>query len=261
VQLEIEAIVRVTAGSRVGCYQSPSHAGHPEIFNLALRRARGHWVHLLHDDDWVARGFYEALSKGMMQAPEIGAAFCRHTIVDESGHTLQLSFLERETPGVIENWLDRIACSCRLAPPSIVVRREAYERLGGYCPQARSAFDWEMWQRLAAHYPVWYDSSPLAFFRRNRESESARLIATGEQIAHSRGVIQIAQTYLPPEKVTALSRRAGENCALRALEHARVHLDSGHTGAALANIKEAVRCSQSDEFKNKLLSLLASTQS
>ena len=51
VQSEIEAIVRGSAGDRVSCYRSPCQAGHPEIFNLALRRARGYWVHLLHDDD------------------------------------------------------------------------------------------------------------------------------------------------------------------------------------------------------------------
>src|SRR5208283_1990157 len=146
------------------------------------------------------------------------AAFCRHTVVGETGQTVRLSPLERETPGIIHDWLDRIAIWCRLQTPSIVVRRQAYERLGGYCPQAKSAFDWEMWQRIAAGYPVWFEPEPLAFFRLGRESESARLKASGEQIADSRAVIEIARGYLPVAVAGGLMRRAGDYYAMWAIE-------------------------------------------
>jgi hypothetical protein len=75
IQMEIEAKVRSIAGDRVEVHRHPIRAGHPEIFNVCIRRARGLWIHILHDDDWVAPGFYEALQKGIVQAPEIGAAF------------------------------------------------------------------------------------------------------------------------------------------------------------------------------------------
>lgn len=257
---EIEAMVRSIAGDRVVLYRHASRAGHPEIFNVCVRRARGLWVHLLHDDDWVAPDFYEALYRGILEAPDIGAAFCRHTYVDEKGRTLRLSFLEREAPGTIEDWLSRIGCSCRLQTPSIVVRREAYERLGGYCPQAKSAFDWEMWQRLAVHYPVWYEPQPLAFFRESSGSESARLVASGEQIADTRAVIQIARSYLPSAAADTLSRRAAEQYALWAFELARRQLEAGNPGAAMANLQEGIRCSRSDEVTQRLFSLLSRTR-
>lgn len=260
IQKEIEAMVRSIAGDRVVIYLHPIRAGHPEIFNICVRRARGHWVHILHDDDWIAPGFYEAIRCGIHRAPEIGAAFCRHTNVDEHGRPFQLSFLERETPGLIEGWLDRIAVSCRLQTPSVVVRREAYERLGGYCPQARSAFDWEMWQRISVHFPIWYEPRLLAFFRHYGESESGRLRANGELIADTRTVIEIARSYLPPEKADALSRNAGEGYALWALELARRQLEAGNLAGALANIREGILCSRSDEVKYKLFSLLSVAQ-
>lgn len=260
IQMEIEAMVRAIAGDRIEVYLHPIRAGHPEIFNICVRRARGHWVHILHDDDWIAPGFYEALCSGIHQAPEIGAAFCRHTHVDERGRGVRLSFVERETSGIIEGWLDRIAVSCRLQTPSIVVRREAYERLGGYCPQARSAFDWEMWQRISVHYPIWYEPRPLAFFRQGSESESARLSASGGQIADTRAVIEIAGTYLPAAKVDVLSRRAGDGYALWAFELARRQMETGNLAGAVANIREGILCSRSDEVKHKLFSLLSLAQ-
>jgi tetratricopeptide (TPR) repeat protein len=260
IQMEIEAMVRSIAGDRAEIYLHPIRAGHPEIFNICVRRARGLWVHILHDDDFLAAGFYEALHEGIVQAPEIGAAFCRHSHVDEQGRSIRLSLLEHETPGVIEGWLDRIGVSCRLQTPSIVVRREAYERLGGYCPQARSAFDWEMWQRISVHYPVWYEPRPLAFFRRSSESESARLRACGDQIADTRGVIEIARGYLTSAKVDMLSRRAGDGYALWAFELARQQIETGNLAGAIANIGEGLRCSRSDEVKYKLFSLLSRAQ-
>jgi glycosyltransferase involved in cell wall biosynthesis len=256
-QDEMEAIVRTAAGGRVAFYRHPDRAGQPEIFNVCVRRARGKYIHLLHDDDWVAPGFYAALQEGFLQAPEAGAAFCRHTMVDQEGRSVRLSLLERETPGIVENWLERIACCCRLQPPSIVVRRDAYERLGGYCPQARSVFDWEMWQRLAVHYPVWFEPRPLAFFRLSDDSESAGLKASGAQIADTRAVIEIARTYLPRAAADTLSRRAGEYYAMFAFDLAQRQIQAGNLRSALLNLGEGIRCSASDQVKQRLLAILS----
>ena len=256
----IDAIVRSIAGDRVFCCHQIDRAGHPEIFNICINRARGHWVHLLHDDDWVAPGFYQSLQRGICEAPEIGAAFCRHTVVGETGQTVRLSPLERETPGIIRDWLDRIAIWCRLQTPAIVVRREAYDRLGGYCPQAKSAFDWEMWQRIAVHYPVWFEPSPLAFFRLGNESESARLKASGEQIADSRAVIEIARGYLPIAVAGGLARRAGDYFAMWAIELAQKQVEVGNLEGALANLREGTQCSYSREVSQKLFAFLTGIQ-
>ena len=257
IQAGIEAMVRSIAGDRVEVYRHPIRAGQPEIFNICIRRARGLWVHILHDDDLVAPGFYRALQKGILQAPGIGAAFCRHSYVDEQGRNIGLSLLERETPGTIDCWLDRIAVSCRLQTASIVVRREAYVRLGGYCPQARSAFDWEMWQRLAVHYPVWYEPTPLALFRQSGESESARLAASGQRVTDARAAIEIARSYLPRAKADILARRAVEYYALWALEAADEQMGKGNLAAAIAHLREGLRCSRSEEVGRKLCFVLS----
>ena len=52
----------------------------------------------------------------------------------------------------------------RLQFPSMVVRRATYERLGGF-DRLGYAEDWEMWVRIAAHYPVAYEPEPLALYR------------------------------------------------------------------------------------------------
>lgn len=256
IQDELAELVRSVSGGSVPFFRHPANAGHPGIFNVCLERARGHWIHLLHDDDWVAPGFYEALRNGFSTAPEAGAAFCRHLIVDENGKTLEISKLERDEPGIVPEWLHRIGVSCRLQTPSIVVKRAAYEQVGGYCPQARSAFDWEMWQRLAVSFPFWFEPRPLAAFRRHSASESSLLIASGRQIADSRGVIEIARAYLPDDIGNVITENAGEVYAIYALRIAHRQLENGEYQAAWANVHEALRCSGNERVRRALFSLV-----
>src|SRR5262249_56017562 len=97
--------------------------GKVEIFNVGVGGGKGRWIHILHDDDWIGPCFYKILYEGVKNAPAAGAAFCRHQHVDDSGKRIRDSSLERETPGVLDNWLDAITTICRLQTPSIVVRR------------------------------------------------------------------------------------------------------------------------------------------
>jgi glycosyltransferase involved in cell wall biosynthesis len=256
IQDGLAAIIKAVGGSRVHFHRHSQNLGHPEIFNLCLQRAHGHWIHLLHDDDWIAPEFYHALRRGISQAPEIGAAFCRQVYVTERGEQRWLSRLERETPGVVADWLERLAVFCRLQTPAIVVKREAYERLGGFCAAANSAFDWEMWKRIARHYPFWYEPRPLAYFREHEMAESSHLIASGRQIADTRRAIEISQTYLPEKDAGRLSEQARRHYAIYALEIAGKLLRDGKAEAALANICEGLRCSQAQKVKDMVIALL-----
>lgn len=255
-QETIREIVGDLGGERVAFYAPARNVGQPEIFNLCIELARGEWIHILHDDDWVDAGFYERLRNGIETSPAIGMAFCRQWRHTGTGDVGGLSWLEREMPGVIENWLERIAVDSRLQPSSVVVRRAVYESLGGYCAAAESAFDWEMWKRIAAHYPVWYEPQPLAHFREHDGALSHRLQRTGADIADTRKVIEISRSYLPPDQVETLTRRAYRNYARHALKRARTYLDAGDAEAAVANLREGLTCSQEPEIQVELVALL-----
>ena len=152
-----EGLVRAVAGDRAGFFRQPVNRGYIGNFETCLLRSTGHLVHLLHDDDAVRPGFYDRLGAGLAARPDAGAAFCRSIYVDPDGHWSSFTRLERREPGVLDDWLWKIATGPRLTTPSLVVRRSSYEALGGYDRrQRRAGEDWEMWVRLATRYPVWY---------------------------------------------------------------------------------------------------------
>ncbi|MBE9163316.1 glycosyltransferase [Tychonema sp. LEGE 06208] len=257
IQDEMEAIVNAVGGGRVNFYRHPEQdIGQTAIFNLCIQRSRGEWVHILHDDDVVLPGFYSRLREGIEKEPSVGAAFCRHIYTDEAGNQRWVSWLERETPGVLTDWLEQIIVMCRLQASPIAVKRSVYESLGGFCPQAGAASDWEMWKRVAVHYPIWYEPEPLAWYRQHTSSDNTRLLKSGGLIADVRRSIDISQSYLPRAIADKLSNQAREHYAFYALETAKKLLTDGESEAAIAQIREGLKCSQSAQLKEALVSLL-----
>jgi glycosyltransferase involved in cell wall biosynthesis len=144
-------VTRRLGAGRVTFHRESENRGLANNWNRCVERARGHWVHILHQDDIVLPGFYERLYSGIVRNPHIGLAFSRFAIIEATGHRSGLGPLERPAPGVLDGWLERVGTGLRLECPAAVVKRETYERLGGFNPGLTSALDFEMWVRIAAH--------------------------------------------------------------------------------------------------------------
>ncbi len=239
-----EAVVAEVGRGRVAFHRQPRNVGHTANFRTCLERSRGHLVHLLHGDDAVRDGFYRRLEAGFAARADAGAAFCRHTIVNASEGWEWTSELERAESGVLEGWLERIAERQRIQTPSIVVRREVYETLGTFDRRLSWVEDWEMWVRIAAHYPVWYEVEPLAVYRMHGTSNSSRHTRTGENLRDVRRAVAIIRGYLPSAVADAVTRRSLEIWAANVLEH-RVPsiLRGGDLRTALVQAGGALRCS------------------
>ncbi|GAB1543037.1 hypothetical protein NUACC21_57110 [Scytonema sp. NUACC21] len=239
---EVQRIVEKVGKNRVSFFKQPYNLGLVGNLNTCLRRARGHLVHILHDDDLVLPGFYNHLEKAFEQETAIGAAFCRYAHVDENNNQRYLSRLQKEAPGIISKWLERIAVEQQLQPPAIVVKRSVYERLGGFYPELPHCNDWEMWKRIAAFYPVWYEPQTLAYYREHSNADSRTSFKTGQNLVELRKSIEISQSYLPKELIRDFSMKAREKSALWGLLIARRALSRGDIATARNQIREALKC-------------------
>jgi hypothetical protein len=242
-----EAVVKELGKGRVQFYRQPENVGYIKNFETCLQRSRGQLIHLLHGDDCVRDGFYSKLQSAFEKNSEIGAVFCRHIGMDEQGHWLWISDLEQSDSGILSNWLERIAVKQRIQTPSIVVQRDVYEKLGGFDRRfSCCGEDWEMWVRLAAHYPVWYEVKPLAMYRIHSKSLIRMSTRTGAEMRDLRMAIEMMQPYLPAPIASKLSNQAREYWALFAIRHlAPKMLTLGDLTAANTQIQEALKCSHS----------------
>jgi glycosyltransferase involved in cell wall biosynthesis len=234
-------VVAALGKGRVGFYRQPENVGITRNFHTCLTRSRGQLLHLLHGDDMVREGFYRHMQQAFIERPEIGAAFCRHIYMDGQGHWQEIAPLERRESGVLPHGVVRLATEQRIMTPSMVVRREVYETLGGFDSRLRCSEDWEMWVRIAAHYPIWYEVEPLALYRMHQHSNTGRHLRTAEDMHYTRQAIEIFQTYLPADVAGEVATRAREIYALAALETARKMLLQQDPMAALAQIQAALQ--------------------
>ncbi|MFN2447467.1 MAG: glycosyltransferase family 2 protein [Vicinamibacterales bacterium] len=249
------AIVREMGDGKVSFFRQPTNAGPQANFTTCVQRARGHWVHILHGDDMVRPGFYAAMRRGAEGDAAIHAAFCRVITIDEHNGWLDMSEREQATAAVIPNLIDRLAVCNRIMFPSIVVRRSAYEELGGFHPELFHAADWDMWKRIAVRFRVWYEPQPLALYRLHTMSDTSRLMQTGANITDARRAIEIARGYLPPARARDLSRKAQLHHALYAIELAREGALRGDWASARAQVRAGLGCCASPRVWAAVLGL------
>ncbi|BBD69180.1 family 2 glycosyl transferase [Nostoc commune NIES-4072] len=245
-----EAVVRELAGNRVSFYRQPQNVGHTKNFNTCLQRSRGKLIHILHGDDCVRQWFYVKMQQAFNDKPEVGAAFCRHIFINEQSHWQFISELLQPKSGLLNNWLEDIIVKQYIQTPSIVVRREVYESLGGFDSRFKFYYeDWEMWVRIATQYAVWYEVEPLAAYRLRSASNSGHSIRTGENMQDVRKGIEIVQSYLPNYLshaiVNKLLNQNREHSALCALNTAQQMLSIGDVETVTNQIQEALKCSHS----------------
>ncbi len=250
------ALVAEIGRGRVGFHRQHANVGHSANFRTCLERSRGRYIHLLHGDDAVRPGFYQKLQEGFERAPETGAAFCRQIFIDSHERQTWISPVERSPSGVLTGWLERIAVRQLVQTPSIVVRREVYERLGLFDRRLSWVEDWEMWCRIAANYPVWYEEQPLACYRVHDTSSTSSKIRTGENLRDVRRALDIIAHYLPPASRERIRKESLEHWADDALRfRAPAMLQSGDLRGAANQVLEALLCSRSTATLRKVAEL------
>jgi GT2 family glycosyltransferase len=232
-------VERFDAGA-VSVHRHARHLGLAGNWNACLAEARGRWVHLLHQDDFILPGFYKELLRGIDHEPKVSAAFCASHLADDTGIRWTPRLVPMATPGILDDWLRHVFVRLSIQCSAIVVRREVYEALGGFDPDFSYALDWDMWKRIAAQYPIWYHPEPLACYRMHPASETARQRQGGNHLAEIFRSIDRSGALLPPVVAARVARRARSHYAVFAIENALAVIRSARDlKAALRHLRIA----------------------
>lgn len=253
--VDVRAIVESCGRDRVEYVRNANNLGLLGNWHECIQRSKGQWLHILHQDDVVCPGYYQAIQEGLLRHPEAGMGFCRPSHIDENSQRIFEYWKERETPGIIDNWLISISRRLGVQFACIVVRRDVYAELGGFCQQADHASDWEMWIRIASRYPVFYEPRILASFRIHSLSESGRSSAASKNINDCRTTIEIASRYLPREYLHWL-KSAREYYGKIAFNQAKHFAQTNQAEAARENALAGISLNPSPELKKALEQLI-----
>jgi glycosyltransferase involved in cell wall biosynthesis len=189
--VDVAALVAGWGLSGIVVFRRPANGGLAACWNACIERARGTWVHLLHQDDLVSPLFYSRMNEAAERFPQAGMIFSRNFFL--VGDKTHLADEEQPETGPIDHWLERI-CTCqRVQCPAVVMRRSTYQTVGGFDPSLRWVIDWEMWIRVAVSTTVVYVAEPLATYRVHAGAETSRLKNSGAIVGDlARGLARIS---------------------------------------------------------------------
>ena len=265
-QMDIQSIVEKVGDGRIEFYRNSQNLGNAATFNVGINLAHGEWIHILHDDDWVLPQFYSTMQNiidshsnqvnSSIEAAEIeiGAIFCRYVTADCDNNWLGMSQLHLHKAGILPNWLYRVATNNPIAPPAVIVRRKAYEHLGGfYCGFISSnSEDWDMYKRIASFYDWWFEPQVLACYRQHSQSITNQNAKLGLRTADLRTNIEMSYDYLPLDIRDDLTAIAKRNYALLAFKRALSYFEANNFDAGLVEIREGLKTSSEPSVVNLL---------
>jgi glycosyltransferase involved in cell wall biosynthesis len=140
------AILDEYSDSRIVVVKNQSNEGIVFSLNRGLERARGKYI-ARHDADDIALPERLRAQLSFLDSHGDIDVLGTHTyLIDESGEVLQDSSSLPPSDPSIACWLTYFGS--QLAHPTVVMRREVYEKLGGYDERFRHAEDYEYWLRV-----------------------------------------------------------------------------------------------------------------
>lgn len=241
---DIKTLVEELGKGRISFYQQPQNRGSLRNFETCINRSKGHYIHILHGDDKVEAGFYNEIESLFSKHTEAGAAFTNFKFIDQLGRDAQtVNPGVQNEPGIIPDFLTKIAAHQLIQPPAMVVKRSTYEKLGGFYAVVCGE-DWEMWARIASRYSVAYSPLCLASYRITHSSSvTYNSFSSGRNITDLPKVIDIIQEYLPPHKREKLKSISLTYYAIYLIKIATILL-TDHRKMALKHVNGALKMSK-----------------
>lgn len=135
-----EVLARWDGDNRIHCLRNETNQGLPASLNRLAAQARGAFFARIDDDDrWTATDKLARQLAWMDAYPDgvlLGTAY-----VDEWGRVTR-------NPADDASIRQQMLLRCPYCHSSILMRREAFEAVGGYDESMPYAEDWELWMRL-----------------------------------------------------------------------------------------------------------------
>lgn len=158
-------VVRSFEDPRLQVIESPQNQGPAISRNIGAKQARGRYLSFIDADDLWTPGKLQSQYEALEANPDTAVAYSWTDYIDEAGNWLRSgSYLNLQAPAVASLGLDADtplgvdALSHLLLGDFLengsnaLIRRDAFESVGGFDPEFVVAHDWDLFLRLAARY-------------------------------------------------------------------------------------------------------------
>ena len=189
-----EEVVERLGKGRVQFFRHPKNVGAIKNFNECIKRSKGKLVHILHGDDFVLDGFYKEYAACAEKHPDAFLIYCDTMGVNESGAFMYDMGLQSTHVGVTKD-VSEIMYNNRICFPSVVIRKEAFDQLGGFNQSLSHCADWEMWVRVIGKLGGIQIQKQLCCYRDSLVNDTAKVKRTADNLREYEKTFEIFASY------------------------------------------------------------------
>ena len=169
--------------------------------NVALGKATGEFIAILNDDDLWAPEKLAKQVEMMDTHPDVGLVHTDGWFIDGEGNKMEGTPLGFEFPRFkTGDVLLGLVYQNKIIASAALVRRECFEKLGGFNEAFFGSGDWEMWFRVAEQWKVGFVDEPLTFYRVHGGNASHKLERIWKDDQMLREWIAKELDGLPPDR-------------------------------------------------------------
>lgn len=151
--------------SRLAYWISERDAGQSDAINKGWRRAQGDILAYLNSDDTYEPEALRLAADVMSSHPDVGLIYGACYQMDESGRKVGLFPAQPFSIG-------RLLLTNFLMQPAVFLKKSVHDTVGMLDTRLHYAMDYDLWLRIALHFPVMPYPLPLANFRGHPGSKS-----------------------------------------------------------------------------------------
>ncbi|EGV31089.1 glycosyl transferase family 2 [Thiorhodococcus drewsii AZ1] len=169
---------------RLAGWRSHPDAGQSAAINEGVSAGCAPFVCWLNSDDLLLSGALKTLAAALESAPEAVAVYGRAWDLDEATGTRRPALVAR-----FREWL--FANLCLVSQPATLIRRSAWESVGGLDVSLHMAMDYDLWWRL--HKSCGHLEFVDAFVAVNREHDQTK--TRRQRRLHYREAINVVRRH------------------------------------------------------------------
>ena len=172
-----EEIVADFAASdeRVHYFRQPHNSGVAAARNEGIRRAKYAYVAFQDSDDIWGADKLEKQMRVFEHRPDVGMVYCAFEGTKQDGTTVRIPDRSMPEENLQGNLYKLLLQRNVIDAPTVVIRKECLDKVGGFDETLTCLEDWELFLRIAKEYEIGYAADALLISDIHNSGVSSRV--------------------------------------------------------------------------------------